>query len=319
MIWDIIGGIPAEYDSTNLYVSGRNPNVVHSQNAGLTMYFQRYLLQKAISVFKFEGLPEDWSETYFLYSLFLGGYVAVLNTDKFGIICQGPPNARVYGRDLYYQPNQVLIANPLLVTVQTPVIGEDTELIKLMPDWGGLYDIICYYADNMAVSSYTSAINVLNSQLSYVIGVDDKRAAEEFKKVHQAIASGEPAVVHGKKLYTPEGRPRWTPFAQDLRSNFIAPEILEYMAKLDARFCTEVGIPNINIAKESGVSDGEIVANNVDTRSKSDLWLETLKDSIEKVNKMFGLNISVKYRWEGVADNGDTFDAVNSRSIPVRP
>ena len=70
------------------------------------------------------------------------------------------------------------------------------------------------------------------------------------------------------------------------------------MTKIDARFCTEIGIPNVNIAKESGVTANEVEANNVDTRSKAQLWLETIKRGLDDTNKMFGLNLSVKFRFE---------------------
>ena len=38
--------------------------------------------------------------------------------------------------------------------------------------------------------------------------------------------------------------------------------------------------------------------NNIDTESKVRLWLETMQKDVKKVNKMFGLNLSVKYRYE---------------------
>ena len=80
------------------------------------------------------------------------------------------------------------------------------------------------------------------------------------------------------------------------------------MAKIDSRFNTEVGIPNVNIAKASGVSDSEVQSNNVDTRSKCALWLETMKEGVQKVNDMFGLDISVELRFkteEAVNDGND--------------
>ena len=83
------------------------------------------------------------------------------------------------------------------------------------------------------------------------------------------------------------------------------------MLKIDARFCTEIGIPNVNMAKASGVTDNEVEANNVDTKSKVSLWLETIKDGLNKVNDMFDLNLSVKLRFEGSENNV----AVNTRNI----
>ena len=87
--------------------------------------------------------------------------------------------------------------------------------------------------------------------------------------------------------------------------------MLDDMLKIDARFCTEIGIPNVNLAKASGVTDNEVEANNIDTKSKVSLWLETIKDGLDKVNDMFDLNLSVELRFEGSENNV----AVDTRNI----
>ena len=117
---------------------------------------------------------------------------------------------------------------------------------------------------------------------------------------------GNPAVFADKKLFSEDGSPMWETFQNNLKQNYIAKDILEDMTKIDARFCTEIGIPNVNMAKESGVTDNEVEANNVDTKSKAALWLETIRDGIDKANEMFGLNMSVDFRYKSeVIDNVD--------------
>ena len=101
-----------------------------------------------------------------------------------------------------------------------------------------------------------------------------------------------------KKLFTDDGEPSWYLFVQNLKQNYIAGDLLEDLAKIDSRFNTEIGIPNVNIAKASGVGAAEVMANNVDTQSKAELWLETIRDSLTKVNNMFDLDISVSLRFE---------------------
>ena len=65
------------------------------------------------------------------------------------------------------------------------------------------------------------------------------------------------------------------------------------------------------MAKESGVTDNEVEANNLDTKSKAALWLETIRDGLEVANNMFGLNITVDFRFKSevsgnvAVDNGD--------------
>ena len=62
-------GAPYNYDHINSAVSRGNPSTIHCSNTGLARFFQRYLLQEAMSVFKFT-LPERWNTDYFKYVLF---------------------------------------------------------------------------------------------------------------------------------------------------------------------------------------------------------------------------------------------------------
>lgn len=288
--------IPATYDYINMYNHQYAPSTIHVKDTGLSWYIKRYLIQKIISVFKFEGIPESWAKDYFLYTLFVFGYCAVINTNKYGII---PQHCTLSGYDIFYRPNRAIITNPLFSKTIEARIGTDCELVRMSPDWCGVWDIVEYYADLMALTSETIAVNLINSKFSYVFAAEDKASAESLKKLYDQIASGEPAAFADKKLFTDDGDPSWYLFVQNLKQNYIAGDLLEDLAKIDSRFNTEIGIPNVNIAKSSGVGEAEVMANNIDTHSKAALWLETIRDSLEKVNEMFGLNISVSLRFSG--------------------
>lgn len=288
--------IPASYDYINAYNHQYAPSTIHVKETGLSWYFKRYLIQKIISVFKFEGIPETWAKDYFLYTLFVFGYCAVINTNKYGVI---PQHCTLSGYNIFYKPNRAIITNPLFSKTIEAWIGKDCELIRMAPDWCGVWDIVEYYADLMALTSETVAVNLINSKFSYVFAAEDKASAESLKKLYDQIASGEPAAFADKKLFTDDGDPSWYLFVQNLKQNYIAGDLLEDLAKIDSRFNTEIGIPNVNIAKASGVGEAEVMANNIDTHSKAALWLETIKDSLEKVNEMFGLTITVSMRFTG--------------------
>lgn len=288
--------IPTSYDYINAYNHQYRPSTIHVKETGLSWYFKRYLIQKIMSVFKFEGIPENWATDYFLYTLFVFGYCAVINTDKYGII---PQHCTLSGYNIYYRPNRAIITNPLFKRTIEARIGRDTELVRMSPDWCGVWDIVEYYADLMALTSETIATNLINSKFSYVFAAEDKTSAESLKKLYDQIASGEPAAFADKKLFTADGEPSWVVFTQNLKQNYIAGDLLEDLAKIDSRFNTEIGIPNVNIAKASGVGAAEVMANNIDTQSKVALWLDTIRESLGRVNDMFGLNISVSLRFDG--------------------
>lgn len=294
------------YDFINRYNAHIKPSTVHSQDNATAWYFRRYLLQKILSVFKFDGIPETWSKDYFLYTLFLWGFVAVIETDKFGVI---PQHCSLFGYDVFYRPTNVNIANPLLKGNLTPEIGTECELIKLQPDYGSCWDIIAYYADLLALSTESLGVNLVNSKLAYVFACQDKTVAESFKKMYDQINEGNPAVFADKKLFDDNGDPLWTTFQNNLKQNYVAGDMLNDMLKIDARFCTEIGIPNVNMAKKSGVTDNEVEANNADTKSKAEVWLDTMQDGIKRVNKMFDLDISVsltyKENYDVSINNGD--------------
>lgn len=294
------------YDFINRYNAQIRPSTVHSQDNATTWYFRRYLLQKVISVYEFNGIPETWSVDYFLYTLFVCGFVAVINTDMFGVI---PQHCSLFGYDVFYRPTNASIANPKLRGILQPRIGTECSLIRLMPDYGSCWDIVSYYADLLALSTEAIAANMVNSKLAYVFACDDKTIAESFKKMYDKINEGDPAVFADKKLFSEDGTPMWVTFQNNLKQNYIVKDILEDMTKIDARFCTEIGIPNVNMAKESGVTDNEVEANNVDTKSKASLWLETIREGLDQTNKLFGLNITVDFRqkenYNVAVDNGD--------------
>lgn len=304
-------GLPASYDYINFYNASMEPSTVHVKNTGLSNFFVRYLIQKAISAFEWDGIPDNWHRNYFLYVLFIFGYIAVIETDKFGII---PQHCGLYGYDVQYQPTHATIANPLIRGNLTPRIGKQCEIIRLTPDYGGIWDLVSFYADMLALSAETAGVNLVNSKLSYIFFAKNKAAAESFKKMYDQVASGQPAAVIDKDLLDENGNLAWQQFNQNLQQNYIAGQILQDMVQWDCRFNTEVGIPNTNIAKLSGVSASEIDANTITTEAKALLWESTMTECCQRVNKMFGTNLSVRYKYRReVMPN----DAVNISSERV--
>ena len=123
-------GIPVSYDYKNKYNAGRNPSTVHAKNSGLSWFFKRYLIEKVISVFEWDGIPETWAKDYFFYTLYLAGNVAIINTDKYGVI---PQHCGLGGFTVQYQPYYVTIANPLFQSREL-TIGRECEVIRLQQD-----------------------------------------------------------------------------------------------------------------------------------------------------------------------------------------
>lgn len=284
--------IPASYEVINLYNASFSPSTIHVRNTGLQRYFRKYLLQKAISVFKWT-LPEEWDEDYFKYTLYGLGYIAVLNTRTFGVICQG---GALGGYNLYYRPSYIMVTNPLLKETITADIDKDCAIIKLQPDYSSIMDMVGYYADKMALASEALDMNLVNVKTATIFGATNKTQAESFKKMYDKLSDGDPAVFIDKQLLDDNGQPNWFPFVQNMTQQYISDKILSDMRKIEAEFDTEIGIPNANTDKAERLITDEVNANNVETATRCELWLESIKKGVDKANSMYGLSISVDWR-----------------------
>ena len=301
--------IPVGYGDINLYNENFSPSTVHCKNTYLQRYFRKYLLQKAISVFKWT-LPDEWDEDYFKYVLYGIGYIAVLETRSFGVICQG---GALGGYNLYYKPSYIMITNPLLKETITANIDIDCAVIKLQPDYSSIMDIVGYYADQLALSAEALGMNMVNVKSGVVFGANDKTQAQSYKKMFDKMQDGDPAVFIDKQLLDDAGKPNWYPFVQNMKEQYIADSILSDMRKIEAMFDTDIGIPNANTDKKERLVTDEINANNVETATRCELWLDSIRKGIDKANAMFNLNLSVNWRVNPKTEIADNWKGDNEK------
>ena len=274
--------------------SNPTPTTVH-YNSVLFRYYQRHLLHRAASVFRWSGVPETWDMGLLNYCIFAEGHAAIIATSPWGVI---PQPCGLSGIGIQYQPTTALIANPLLQQPLQPTIGIDCAVLRIMPDWCGIMDVVNHHAALMAQAVELYAVNSGNSQLSYVFGTENKRAAETWKKVYDRIRSGEGAVFTDADLFDDNGRPRWQMFLQDIRNNYIGTECLEALRKIECMFDNAVGIPNnMATAKKERTISAEVEANDVETQTSADQWLDELRRGLRDVKRLFGLDITIDWRY----------------------
>lgn len=275
---------PYDYTYINAANSMISPSTVHCANANLTWYFRRYLIQKAISVFKWK-MPETWDPDFFRYALYARGYLAIVRTDKFGVI---PTLCTLGGFNVFYRPLWAVITNPLLSGIMQPYIDKQCVVIRLQPDYGSIMDLVNYYADMLSLCAEATGINLVNSKLAFAAGARSKAAAESLKKMYDQVQAGNPLVVFDKDL-SENDKPLFEFFAQNLQNTFISPDILLVMRKIEQEFLTKIGLPNANTDKKERLTTDEVNANNGETVALADLWLETINRECAKARKMFGL------------------------------
>ena len=288
--------IPVDYSFENLYNGSRNPSAIHSQNTGLFLHYGDYLFKKVLSVFDFEGLPELWAENYFKAILFGRGFISIFDDPNYGVICQECSLSDTYS--LFRQPTRIIIANPFFKKSFQLKVGKTCEILKVQPDYRSVLDIVALYADMMAVSAETLAVNMLNSKVSYTFFAQNRNMAESFKKMYDQMASGQPFVVVDKDLQAEDGSKNWDVFFQNVGQNYIVSSVLNDMKTIEDQFNTRIGIPNANTQKRERLISSEVESNDVDTQALVNVWLDTMEEDLKTINSRYGLNISVKYRYK---------------------
>lgn len=290
---------PLNYNQINAAAGLYNPSMVKSFNNKTFAFWERSLFQRACSVLDFE-LPENWQgnvKDFFLYSLFKFGFVAVSENAEYGKYFQ--PCA-LNGYNFYYQPTEAIISNPLLQ--ERLKIGSECELIKLTPDYFGVWDIISYYAEKLSVLDNAINMSLINNKYAFFMGARNKTAGEAIKKMIDKVNRGEPAIIYDMKLLndpTDKSEPWQFLERKDLKSSYLTTDQLMDFQTILNNFDTEVGIPTIPYQKKERMVTTEAESRVIDSTSRSQVWYDTLTSSIEKVNALYpGLNISVKLRYE---------------------
>lgn len=286
---------PYYYDYTNFADTINMPCNIHTANNATSLYIKRYLLQKIISTVEWKNLPKTWDINYLNYAIFYYGFCCVVNTNKFGVI---PQYCTLGGYNVYYRPSFTIVANPLIPEITRLDIGLDTELLMLMPDYGSPMDIVNYYGDAIAVAMETQNVNIYNSRLAYIFQGKNKSAIKTLKTIFDKITRGEPGAFYDGANKGIDND-SWTLFNSDVGKNYIANDIELTISSLYDDFNTMIGIPNGNQDKKERMIVDEVHRNDVETMALIDLWMQTLKASIKKVNAMFALNIDVDKRYKG--------------------
>ena len=281
-----------------------NPDNINLSQNWFGYYFARYALQRIMGVWDVklakagEGTNINWAYNYFWYCLFQFGYLEIF--DPGGITGPIIQQCGVGGFNVMYQPYYTLTSNPALEQAKEyrRTIGKDCVLVQMTPDYAGIQDLINYYAGLLATISQTTTINLLNSKLSYVFAAKNRAAAQSLKKMYSQIMNGETAAFVDKKLYDEKGNPAWLLFNQNVGQNFIADKLLDAWQTVENKFATDIGLPNANTTKRERLISDEVNANNIATQALAGQWLENIQRGFAEANEMFGLNLSIDWKYK---------------------
>ena len=306
--------MPLNYEYINVAAGTYNPSAVKAYNNKTFHFWERALFQRACSVLKFQ-LLDDWTgsvKDFFHFCLFRFGYVTIFDNAAYGMSFQP---CTLSGYNFYYQPVKCLVANPMLNLELE--IGTECEILKLTPDYMGIWDIIWYYAEKLAYLDNSVNMSLINSKYGMMIGARSKSAAEALKKMYDRINKGEPAVFYDKTLINDrkDTGPLWeTPDLPNAKENYLTHDLLQDFQTLINNFDAEIGIPSIPYQKKERMVTSEAESRTIDATSRSLVWYETLKSSIKKIKALYpDITLDVEMRYP--PEKGGDADVNNETDI----
>lgn len=245
-----------------------------------------YMLNRTHRIFKYSGLPESIPErTLELY----------LQCNGFCIIYKH--NGKLYpffgglGGQLneYYMPTIATIANPYLNLSVNAKIDEDCIVIPNDTNYLGLLPLYNRYAAMLTEAELSLNLAQINSRIIALISAPDdvtKASAEEY--LEQVLAGKQGIIADNAFLDGIKVQPYGNSGA-----NNIIKTVIESIQYIKSSWYNEVGINSNYNMKREALNSAESALNDDVLVPLIDDMLECRKLGVERVNNMFGTNISV--------------------------
>ena len=244
-------------------------------------YYNRMKLL-AMSVFKWENLPESCSERFLEMALFDYGKAVFCNDDILGILsltCIPSAELNIYNDSVRYTAYSTNYSKEYNLS--------DIVLVRnnnLMLPTAQTVELFAY---RIAKTERSIDVNV-NAQKTPVLINCDERERLTLKNIYQKFDGNTP-VIFGKK-----GIDLTNFEVLKTEAPFVADKLEDYKKTVWNEFLTFIGINNSSIDKKERLIADEVNSNNQAISLSAQTMLLTRQKACEDFNKLFGGNISVK-------------------------
>lgn len=298
--------MPFTSQEVSMHQSGYVPSGIYTQRNATYWYFWRFLFNRLTSVIEIE-IPENWDRDYFESVLYPCGYIAVLDSRKYGLICQhGTPG----GLNFWHNPDYMIVNNAFFNYGELK-IGKQCEVIRLTRDWMGVCDVINYYAEQLAILDGSMRQGLLSSRLTWAISAKDKASAKTIRRMMDLAIAGEPLIVYDSYLTknSVDKEDNWNFLERkNVKESYLYTEQLQNFRTLLNEFDTLVGVPNVNTEKKERLITAEVDLSNAETETLASTMLKYLTESIDRVKALYPeIKLSARLHkfGQGVSDNGN--------------
>lgn len=245
------------------------------------------MLNRTQRIFKYEGLPDTIPQRDLELLLQINGYVCIAkhNGDLYAFYggLGGAPN-------VYYMPTICTVSNPALKLSKTFKIDIDCVIIRNDTLYHGVMDMYLKYATALAENDISFDVATKNSRMLALITAPDEESRKSANKYLEDICNGDLGAAGSNEFL--DGIKAQPLANANTRS---LTQLIEYQQYLRACWYNDIGLnANYNMKRES-LTTTEVQMNFDALLPLIDDMLECRKECLEKVNEMFGTNITVDF------------------------
>lgn len=249
------------------------------------------MLNKTITIFKYGNLPETITEKDIEIITQVNGYSIWKEVDGklyvfYGSL-GGEPNP-------YYLPTIAIIANPALRYNASLKIDEECVIMLNDYLYTGLMPLFNKYGSLLTEAEISLKYAIINARVPALLQSDNDNTYKSAVAFFDTIEKGEGyGIIASKEFF--EGIK-----SQDFYKQPYIKDLIESIQYIKASWYNEIGLNSQFNMKREAINSAEVTLNEDILYPAVDVMLQCRKKAVEKINKMFGTNITVELNsvWE---------------------
>lgn len=267
--------------------------------------FRADMLNKSLTMFEWKNLPDTLPAVEIEKQLQTNGYTIIAKVQGNVYAFQGGFS----GQDPYNQPTKAIVNNPSLKFNGTFTINDDCVIIKNDDMQQGLIHIYNKYGTLLIENQITMLMTDYNYRMPFTISSKDDSTTQSAREYLQKIIDGSLGVIGEAKLFdalkvTPTNNKGVNSFA----------DLYGYQQFIEAQLNNTIGLATNNNMKRERLTTNEIEVNKNASFPLIDNMLRNRKQAVEKINKMFDLDIDVEFSSIWNSTNEDDNNGINGDS-----
>lgn len=252
-------------------------------------YYYYKLMLIARSLFKWENLPNNMDERWIEKYLFTSGKCIFYKDPNMGFMVAGL--AQQGGVNCYGDPTSVYpVAENYVYEGEKLINGENCYVIRNNDLMFPIFPIVRHYSYKLTNIDRAIDVNIESVKVPTIIRCSDKQKLSLKNAINQR-RDNEPVIWTddsaniGEMITTLDLNPPMVFKDLQTQKHMILNEVF-----------TDFGINNANMDKRERMVANEVEANNEQVKASEDVMLKVREEACKEINRIFGLNISVKRR-----------------------